>query len=125
MIALDASALLAFLMREKGEAQVAPLLGDSCISAVNLSEVLARFARDGHDPIVVAEKLAAGPMQVVPFTREHAAIAAGLAPDTARLGLSLGDRACLALALSLRIPAVTADRAWAHLRIGVEVRIVR
>jgi PIN domain nuclease of toxin-antitoxin system len=125
MIALDASALLAFLMREEGEAEVARELSRCCISSVNLSEVLARFARDGHDPVEVAGRLAALPVEVVPFGRDLAVVAAALAPRTAKLGLSLGDRACLALALSRRIPALTADRAWCRLRIGVEIRVVR
>jgi len=125
MIALDASALLAFLMQEEGDTAVAEALADSCMSAVNLSEVLARFARDGHDLAEVADKLSALPIQIVPFGREHAAIAASLVPATKKLGLSLGDRACLALALSREIPAFTADRTWGKLSVGVEIRVVR
>jgi PIN domain nuclease of toxin-antitoxin system len=125
MIALDASALLAFLFREQGGPRVGEAIGAACISAVNLSEVLARFARDGHDPAAVAERVAAGGLEVVPFTREHAALAARLVPVTRRLGLSLGDRACLALALSRRVGALTADRAWARLKVGVEIEVLR
>jgi len=51
MIALDSSALLAYMFREAGHEIVAEKIGESCISTVNLSEVISRFARDGHDPL--------------------------------------------------------------------------
>lgn len=125
MIALDASALLAFLFREPGHDIVAEHLGDAALSTVNLAEVLGRFARDGHDPTRVRSRLAALPIRVVPFEVSTAELVARLEPPTRPLGLSLGDRACLALALELGVPALTADRDWADLEIGVEVVLVR
>jgi PIN domain nuclease of toxin-antitoxin system len=125
MIAIDASALLAFLFREKGHEKVAPLLEEGCISTVNVAEVLGRFVRDGHDGSTVLNRLTATPMEIVPFSQEHAALAAMLLPATQPLGLSLGDRACLALASARNIPAVTADRTWKSLQIGVEIRVIR
>jgi PIN domain nuclease of toxin-antitoxin system len=125
VIALDASALLAFLFRETGHAQVGALLEDACLSSVNLSEVIARFVRDGHDAGTVLRRLTATSIELVPFTAADAALAASLMPETRPLGLSLGDHACLALALARKIPAVTADRTWARLRIGVEIQVVR
>ena len=125
MIALDASALLAFLFSEPGHEEVEPLLAESCLSAVNLAEVLGRFARDGIDPVGVLGRLEATPIELVPFTREDAARTAALVPAARPLGLSLGDRACLALALSRGIPAATADRTWRRLEVGVEIHVVR
>ena len=125
MIALDASALLAFLFREAGHEQVGSLIEDSCLSAVNLSEVIARFVRDGHDAPTVLHRLTSTTIEIVPFATADAALAASLVPETRRLGLSLGDRACLALALTRKIPAVTADRTWARLQIGVDIQVVR
>jgi PIN domain nuclease of toxin-antitoxin system len=125
MIALDASALLAWLFREPGHEVVAEHLGSACLSAVNLSEVIGRFARDGHDAGGVAERLATLPVEVVPFGAAEARDAAALLPVTKPLGLSLGDRACLALARSRGIPALTADRAWLEVASGVDVRVVR
>jgi PIN domain nuclease of toxin-antitoxin system len=125
MIALDASALLAFLFREAGHEQVGVLIEDSCLSAVNLSEVIARFVRDGHDASTVLNRLTSTTIEIVPFATADAALAASLVPETRRLGLSLGDRACLALALARKIPAVTADRTWARLHIGVDIQVVR
>ena len=125
MIALDASALLAFLFRDAGNEQVGVLIEDSCLSAVNLSEVIARFVRDGHDASTVLNRLTSTTIEIVPFATADAALAASLVPETRRLGLSLGDRACLALALARKIPAVTADRTWARLHIGVDIQVVR
>ncbi len=125
MTVLDASALLAFLFRESGHEQVATLLGTACISAVNLSEVLARFVRDGHDAVEVARHLAQLPLEVVPFTSADATATAALASVTRDFGLSIGDRACLALAKSRSLPAVTADHAWTRRDLGVTVRVIR
>lgn len=125
MIALDASALLAFLYREKGEERVAAVADEACISAVNLSEVLGRFARDGHDPVAVLGRIESTALDIVPFGTQQATLAAALVPATAKHGLSLGDRACLALAASRGIPALTADRAWAALDIGIAIRLIR
>jgi PIN domain nuclease of toxin-antitoxin system len=125
MIALDASALLAFLFRKAGHEQVGTLVDDACLSAVNLSEVVARFALDGYDASTVLQRITSTAIEIVPFAAADAALAASLLPATRPLGLLLGDRACLALALARQIPAVTADRSWARLRIGLDIRVVR
>jgi PIN domain nuclease of toxin-antitoxin system len=125
MIVLDASALLAYLFREEGHERVAEIIDDSCLSTVNLSEVIGRFVRDGHDGPTVLRRLAASPIKIVTFSAADASRAASLIPKTERLGLSLGDRACLALAMTRGIPAVTADRSWKRLALGVPVRVIR
>ena len=125
MIALDASALLAFLIRERGHQKVREVLGESCMSTVNISEVLASFGRAGQNVPLIAKTLLAMPVELVEFTPEQATIAAGLAQMTRAAGLSLGDRACLALARERRIPALTADQAWDRLQLGIEIRTVR
>jgi ribonuclease VapC len=125
MIALDASALLAFLFGEPGGAAVGEVLDDCCLSAVSLSEVGGRFARDGHDPELVVRRLEAAGIELGPFAIADAALAASLRRKTDVLGLSLGDRACLALAMARGIPALTADRLWAKLDVGIEVRLLR
>lgn len=123
MIALDASALLAFLFREAGHERVGAEIETACLSAVNLSEVIGRFVRDGHDAVL--HRLTSTSIEIVPFTAADAALAASLVPVSRPLGLSLGDRACLALAFARRIPAVTADRTWARLKIGIDIQVVR
>jgi PIN domain nuclease of toxin-antitoxin system len=125
MIVLDASALLAFLFAEPGHEQVGAALPGACLSAVNFSEVLGRFARDGHDTTLVSQRIRALGMEIVAFDGDAAAAAAALRTMTDRLGLSLGDRACLALAVARGIPALTADRAWSRLRLPVDIRVIR
>ena len=95
------------------------------MSTVNLSEVLGRFSRDGRDATGVLAAVASSPVRLVDFDSAHAAAAADLLPATRHAGLSLGDRACLGLARTLGVPALTADRAWQGLSVEVEVRLIR
>ena len=125
MRVLDASALLAFLFREAGGEEVGTVLVDSCMSTVNLAEVLSRFARDGHDPTVVSARIGDLPVEIVPFSMRHAELAAALLPLCRPLGLSLGDRACLAVAIDRRAAAWTADRSWLDLVSEVEIHSIR
>jgi len=125
VIALDASALLAFMLRERGHQRVGELLDEACMSTVNFSEVLGRFARAGQDVVFIAEKLLATGIEVVDFSAQQAVIAAALVPETHSTGLSLGDRACLALARERRIRAVTADKAWRRLNLDIEIESIR
>jgi len=125
VIALDASALLAFLLRERGHERVGALLNEACMSTVNFSEVLGRFARVGQDVVLIAEELLAAPVEIVPFSIEQAAIAAALVPETQAKGLSLGDRACLALARQRGIRAITADSSWTGLNLSIAIETIR
>jgi PIN domain nuclease of toxin-antitoxin system len=122
---LDASALLAFLFQERGSTVVAEALPGSCMSAVNYSEVLGLFARDGKDTRLIAGWLGQLPMRIVPFASEDALGAATLRYQTDKHGLSLGDRACLALGLSMGMPVLTADREWENIGLPLEIRLIR
>jgi PIN domain nuclease of toxin-antitoxin system len=125
MIVLDASAVLAYLFGEAGHADVGRHLDGACLSTVNLAEVLGRVAKDGHDPRVVARGISKGGVEIVPFTRAQAAVAASLLSRTRPRGLGLADRACLALAIERRLPVLTADRNWAELPLDVPVHLLR
>lgn len=127
MVVLDSSALLALLLGEPGAEQVAAVLDDARISAVNLAEVLTRFVDRGADPDEAGAQLLALHLAVEPVTAEQAVAMAALRPATRAAGLSLGDRACLALARTLGAPALTADRAWAAVApdVGVDIRLIR
>ena len=122
---LDASALLAVLNREPGAGVVAPLLGRAAISSVNWTEVLQRAIALGMEVRDVREELESLGLRVLPFTAEDAEPTARLWPITRRVGLPLGDRACLSLAQRLGLPAFTAERIWPTLDLGVEVRLIR
>ena len=125
MIVLDASALLALSLGEPGAEQVADVLADAVISAVNLCEVLTRLADLGADPRQAAQDIAARELPVIAFDPAQAILAAALRPATRHLGLSLGDRCCLALAIARKARVVTADRAWAGLDVGVGIDVIR
>lgn len=120
---VDASVLLAVVKREVGVEEVA--LEGSAVSAVNWSETVQKLHQAQHWIEGMGDMLRARGVVVVDFTEARAEAAAALWPRTRARALSLGDRACLALAAELGVPAVTADRAWAGLDVGVEVVVVR
>ncbi len=128
---LDASALLAYLQDEPGSDVVADAIAaGAAISAVNLAEVLSAVTAHGVDPVRLLRRLTErglieGAVEVEPLTTVDAAEVARLRPLTRDAGLSLGDRACIALARRLERPALTADRAWVALGVGVELRQIR
>ena len=125
-IVLDASAMLALLNYEPGSDKLTPrMLSNSAGSAVNLAEVHTKLVSRGGDPDEAWEDALSAIQQVVPFDEEQARIAGDLVARTRALGLSLGDRACLALGLVLEAPVYTTDRAWKDLKIGVRIHLIR
>ena len=120
---LDASAVLAYSQNEPGAPVVASILPRSLISSLNWSEVVQKALASGADADGLRRDLEALGLEVVPFAADDAELAARLwlrAPD-----LSLADRACLALALRVGLPAVTCDRAWGSVDAGVDVQLIR
>lgn len=124
-IVFDSSVLIAILRQEPGSDVGEQSLSDALISTVNLAEVATYLARNSVPPETISEALAAFPIEVVPFDREQGLIAGCLYPTCKSLGLSLGDRACLALAKSKTLPVLTADKAWLELEIDVSVKSIR
>lgn len=122
---LDASAVLALTQSEPGSAAVVPYLGDAVISSANYAEVIFGITRRGVEMDAAKWLIHLLRIDVVPFTQSHAVLAAGYGSVGAAIGLSLGDRACLATAAHLGAPAVTADRVWADLDLDVEVVVIR
>ena len=129
---IDASALLAYLQDEDGAAAVADAVAASAaISAANWAETLSKLADSGHAPSEVVADLAKqgvlpGLIEVEPLNAEDSLAMAEIRVRTGDRSLSLGDRACLALALRLRVPVLTADRRWAELDdLDADVRPIR
>lgn len=122
---LDASALLALLNQERGKDRVASAMADSVISAVNYCEALGKLIDGGMSDTDAREAIELLSLQVVDFDAGLAQIAASLRPKTKVLGLSLGDRSCLALALVRNDAAITADRTWSKLHVGVKIEVIR
>lgn len=124
---LDASALLALLLGEPGTDDVRAVLDGASISAVNLAEVVSHFAKLGARRAEVEAMLGPLPLRVVVADEELSYGAGMLRAATAAVGLSLGDRYCLALAKRDGSTALTADRPWIRIAdaVGVTVRIIR
>ena len=124
---LDASALLALLQGEPGGELVRPILADAAISALNLAEIVGHFARHGVSERDIRSVLDPLPVERVPFDEALAYAAGLLLPSTRSAGLSLGDRACLALAGRLGVKVLTSDRAWKPLggTLGIDVELIR
>ena len=122
---LDASALLALLNAEEGAESVQQFLPDAVISTVNFAEVVSRLSAAGMPENEIREVLSILALVLVPFDEEQAFQAGFLYPQTKTLGLSLGDRACLALARTADVPAFSADQVWKKLEIGARVKLIR
>jgi PIN domain nuclease of toxin-antitoxin system len=122
---IDASALLAFLNQEPGAEAVEEHLDAAAVSAVNWCETYGKLRQAGVGGDALVDGFAETGIEIWPFDAEDARLAGELAGLAREAGLSLADRACLALAGRLGVPAVTADRAWLSLDIGVEVIGIR
>jgi ribonuclease VapC len=124
-VVLDASALLALLKEEPGSEVVAESIPGAAISAVNLAEVVGKLVDAGMPESSARDATLGLGLEIHPFDAEAAFVTGGLRGKTREAGLSLGDRACLALAIQRSLPAITTDRSWKSLKVGVTVRIVR
>ncbi len=123
---LDASAVLALLSREKGweEVEQAIAIG-AAISTVNVAEVVSKLSDTGMPETAIGQVLDLLGLEIVDFNRSLAHNTGMLRPHTKHRGLSLGDRACLALAGTRNLPALTTDRAWEHLQLDVTIQLIR
>jgi ribonuclease VapC len=122
---LDASAVIAYLHQEPGCEVLEGLLDEAAISAVNLAEVATRLIDRGASQSEARKAIEDLEIETLPFGDALAYEVAALRSVTKHAGLSLGDRACLATAKSLGVRAITADRQWSRLRVGVQVQVIR
>ncbi|MEO0983689.1 MAG: type II toxin-antitoxin system VapC family toxin [Pseudomonadota bacterium] len=122
---VDASAFLMIVKSEPGWERAADVVENGAISAVNMAEIVSKMYDLGYQPSAI-EPIASR-LNTYDFTQDLARRAGYLRGPTRAAGLSLGDRACLALAMSLGLPAITADRAWLDIAdtIGVEIVLAR
>ena len=122
---LDASALLAVLNGEPGGEHVVPVLFEASVSTVNLAEVVTKMIQAGAVESQIRQRISGVGLTVVPFDQNLAYQTGLLTPQTRRYGLSLGDRACLALGKQTSLPVYTAERIWARVDVGVTVVLIR
>lgn len=128
---LDASAMLAYLFDEAGADLVETALNDrACMGAINWAEVLSKVEDKGHDSealitTLTTQGLLGNTLTILETTAADAQLIARLRPQTKQFGLSLGDRACLALGMRLNLPILTADTAWEGLSLDLSIQQIR
>ena len=125
-VILDASALITLLSEEKGNETVASVLPKSVMSSVNIAEV-AKFLmeKQGLNKEEVSNIIQSLIETIIPFDTQLALISADIVRHTKSLGLSLGDRACLALAISTGYTVYSSDRIWSKLDLGCKIVLIR
>lgn len=122
---LDASAVLAVLRREPGDEKVSRVMPNALLCTVNLTEIVSKLIERGAPPAAAVDIVRSLPYRIITYDEDLASEAGALWAETRSMGLSLGDRACLALARRERLPALTTDQRWAERDIGVEVLLIR
>jgi ribonuclease VapC len=122
---LDASAVLAVLLKEPGADIVRPHLPGAMISAVNVAEIINRRLKNGESLERNAQVVGSLQMRIVDFDFEQAVMSASFKPYARIANLSLADRACLSLGLLRNVPVLTAEQNWTKTDMGVDVRLIR
>ena len=118
--------MLAILNSEPGAEKLSlQSLGEAVVGTVNLAEVQGKLVSTGIAPEDAWQAATSPVQQIAEFTAEQAKIAGSLTALMRAPGLSLGDRACLALAIALKAPVYTADRTWKNLRLGIPIHVIR
>lgn len=122
---LDSSVLLAILKNEQLDDEIQEAIEGAAMSAVNFTEVWTKIYDLGltEDPRIGS--LFSLLSRIEPFTESQARLSADLRTATRHAGLSLGDRACLALALTIRGEVYTADRQWQNVNVGCDIHLIR
>lgn len=124
-VVLDASAVLALLKREAGAERVRAVLDRATIGAVNAAEVQGKLVDLGLSRQAAEARIRVLGCRILAFSEEQAIEAGSLIVQTRSLGLSLGDRACLALAIDRRAAAYTTDKTWKNLALGIPIEVIR
>ena len=124
-VVLDASAVLALLKREPGSERVRAVLDRAILGAVNVAEVQSKLVDLGLNRDAAEARIRFLGLIIVAFSEKQAIEAGSLIAETRSLGLSLGDRACLALAIERKATVYTTDRVWKNLNLGIEIEVIR
>lgn len=125
MIVVDSSAVIALIREERGADVLRPYVGSMVISAINFCETITVLQRLAGPDVMVTHPLSFLVSEVVAFEAQAAVEAANLHFYTKPYGLSLGDRACIALGIKRKLPIFTADKIWAELKLDADIRLIR
>src|ERR1035437_8534181 len=121
-VVLDASAILALLQQEPGAEKLTDeILHHAVASTVNLAEVQSKLVKKGIEPAQAWQNTLSAITEPEPFTSRQAQMAGSLIAMTEQYGLSLGDRACLALAIALKAPVYTTEQIWRDLEVSIPI----
>ena len=124
-IVFDASAMLALIQGERGAEKLTDEILDRAVaSTVNLAEVQSKLVKRARSRGSLGG-CSLHSLLVEPYTSEQAKTAGDLIATTAKYGLSLGDRSCLALAIALKAPVYTTEQSWRNLKLGVPIHVIR
>lgn len=123
--ALDRSGIVAALRREKGSEKVVPHLCGAMVSTVTIAELLSQIAARGADVTLTLEALMRLQLEIVPFTHEHAKIAATIGNENANLNFTLSDLAALSIASESNATILSANEELAKTKFGAKVRLIR
>lgn len=125
-VVFDSSAMLALIQGERGAEKLTDEILDRAVaSTVNLAEVQSKLVKASNDPDRAWAATLSAVSDVEPYTSAQAKIAGSLIMSTEKYGLSLGDRSCLALAISLQAPVYTTEQTWRNLKLGVPIHVIR
>ena len=122
---MDASAVLALLRGEPGQDRVMAALPTAAISAANYAEVISKLIEKGLPSRLAVSVTAELALEIVVLDGASAIRVGVMHEATRGRGISLGDRACLSLAEQLGLPAITADRVWQTLELGIVIELIR
>ena len=124
-VVLDASAILALIQEESGAEVIRPLLKQSMMSTVNIAETLTSLQKVEIGPEEGMEYLSLLIAEIVDFDTDQAIDAAEFYPHVKHKGLSLGDRACLALGKKFQATIYTADKVWKDIYPELDICLIR
>ena len=124
-VILDASAIIAVFKGEPGAERVEEVAQAARLSALTIAEIATWLTMNDVPADRAYIAMNQFRLTVEPFHHARALAAGFLAARTKHRGLSLADRACLALAVELKMPVMTGDRAWRDIDLGVEIRFFR
>ena len=124
-VVLDSSAILAVFLNEPGSDRIIPILQDALLSTVNVVEVHTRMIDLGASSEHVWSRIQSLQCEICFFSDQQARMAADLRTITRPYGLSLGDRACLALAVDRKATVYTTDKVWKNLELGIRIEVIR